>query len=184
MSTPLIKSTNPKDLIGIRKPPIDLVSPFALVHMAMAMKNGAVKYGPYNWRDEKVSAKIYVAAAMRHLLEWLDGEENARDSKCHHLGHAAACCAILLDAQATDQLVDDRPKTGGKVTDLIESLTEKADPPPVVPAVPSEAPGAAGTSERCMCRRCLAYVDVADTRWDEYRRSYCESCFKAYKHCC
>jgi len=109
----------------MKKPPIDLVPPVAFIHMAQAMKNGAVKYGPYNWRDEKVSARIYVAAAMRHILQWLDGEEKAKDSGTHHLGHAAACLAILLDAQSTGQLVDDRPKPGSS-SQLIEELTEKS----------------------------------------------------------
>lgn len=120
----IINSNNPKDRVGMKKPPLDLVPPSALIHMAMAMKNGALKYGPYNYRDEKVSARTYIAAAMRHLGQWLDREENAADSGVHHLGHAAACCAILLDAQSIDSLVDDRPKPG-KASQLIAELTEK-----------------------------------------------------------
>jgi len=46
----LMKSTNPKDRIGIKKPPIHLVPPVAIIHEAMAFKDGADKYGPYNWR--------------------------------------------------------------------------------------------------------------------------------------
>lgn len=118
-----LRSTNPKDLVGIKKPPIDLVPPSALIHFAMAMKNGAQKYGPFNWRDEKISARIYVGAALRHILEWLDGEELADDSGVHHIAHAGACCAILLDAQATGNMVDDRPKPG-VAAKLIKQLTE------------------------------------------------------------
>ena len=124
------------------KPPISLVSPIALIHCAMAMKNGAVKYGPYNWRDEKVSASIYIDAAMRHLLDWADGEEVADDSKVHHLGHAMACCAILMDAQAVNQLVDDRHKSG-LVPALLASLTEKK------PAETAPAPAPAPTCPDC-----------------------------------
>jgi hypothetical protein len=121
------KSTNPKDRIGMHKPPLHLIPPSFLVHVAMALKNGAQKYGPYNWRDEKVSACIYLSAAGRHLAEWLDGQENASDSSVHHLAHAAACMAILLDAQAVGQLVDDRPKPGVAAA-LIEQFTEKKTP--------------------------------------------------------
>jgi len=75
------------------------------------MMDGAGKYSSYNWRDNKVQADIYVDACMRHLLAWFEGEEFAEDSGCHHLGHARACLGILLDAQATGNLVDNRPKS-------------------------------------------------------------------------
>ena len=75
----------------------------------MAMMDGAEKYGPYNWRKISVRASIYIDAAKRHLDAWFEGQECASDSKVHHLGHALACCAILLDAQACGRLIDDRP---------------------------------------------------------------------------
>lgn len=104
--------TNPKDLIGIKKAPLAYVPPVSIIYEAMAMKNGAIKYGPYNWRHKKVQAMIYIAAALRHIEAWLDGEENATDSGVHHLAHAKACCGILLDAQSCDKLIDDRPPPG------------------------------------------------------------------------
>jgi broad-specificity NMP kinase len=85
-----------------------------LLHGAHAMMDGAKKYGPYNWRDKKVQADIYVDAALRHLMDWFEGQECASDSHVHHLGHALACCAILLDAQANDSLIDNRPLKRGK----------------------------------------------------------------------
>ena len=75
------------------------------------MMDGARKYGPYNWRDNAVLARVYIAAAKRHLAYWAAGEETAKDSGVHHLGHAIACLAILLDAQATGNLGDDRAKS-------------------------------------------------------------------------
>jgi hypothetical protein len=105
-----LKSTNPKDVIGVKKVPLHLIPGTAAAHQAMAHKNGAVKYGPYNWREEGVSASVYVAACMRHLMAWYDGEELARDSGVHHLGHAIACLNIILDSQEVGNLVDDRPK--------------------------------------------------------------------------
>lgn len=73
------------------------------------MMDGATKYGAYNWRNKSVSASIYIDAAKRHLDLWFEGQEFASDSKVHHLGHALACCAILLDAQECGRLIDDRP---------------------------------------------------------------------------
>lgn len=141
----LLKSTNPKDRIGIHKPPIHLIPASALIHESMAFLDGAVKYGPYNWRGEAVSASVYLAAAMRHILAWQDGEENSRDANRHHLGHARACLAILLDAQSIGKLVDDRPQPGA-ASDLIDKLTgKKAAPTPKVeefPVLPGGKPPA------------------------------------------
>jgi hypothetical protein len=102
-------ATNPKDLVGVRKVSLTKLPPVAVLHAAHALMNGAGKYGPYNWRDRAVRASIYVDACERHLNAWLDGEEDATDSGVHHLGHAIACLAILLDAQEAGKLVDDRP---------------------------------------------------------------------------
>jgi hypothetical protein len=104
--------TNPKDRIGSTKVSITKLPAAGVIHGAHAMVDGAEKYGPFNWRDNKVIASIYVDAAIRHLLNWFEGQELATDSEVHHLGHAIACCAILLDAQETGNLVDDRPVCG------------------------------------------------------------------------
>jgi hypothetical protein len=103
-------TTNPKDLVGNTKVSLTKLPAIAVAQGAMAMMDGAEKYGPYNWRDKEVIAGIYVDAALRHLQCWFEGQECASDSKVHHLGHAIACCAILLDAQAKGKLVDNRPK--------------------------------------------------------------------------
>jgi hypothetical protein len=100
---------NPKDVIGSKKVSLTKLPAIATAWGAMAMMDGAGKYGPYNFRDKSVQASIYVDAARRHLDCWFEGEECARDSKVHHLGHALACIAILLDTQATGNLIDDRP---------------------------------------------------------------------------
>lgn len=107
-----IMMTNPKDRVGIKKPPVHLVPAAGIIEMAMAMKNGALKYGPYNWRSHPVNLTVYIGAAQRHLLLALDGEDKASDSGCHHAAHVAACMAIILDAIATGNLIDDRPVKG------------------------------------------------------------------------
>lgn len=119
-----IDETNPKDRIGAKKPRLSLVPPAGLVYAALAMANGADKYGPYNWREKKVQAMIYLEAAQRHLLSWQDGEENAQDSGVPHLGHALACILILIDALETHNLIDNRPKNG-VMAQLIERFTKK-----------------------------------------------------------
>lgn len=116
-------SANPKDLIGAKKPRLSLVPPAGFVYAALAMANGADKYGPYNWREKKVQSMIYLEAAQRHILSYQDGEECAKDSGVPHLGHAIACLLILIDAVETNNVIDNRPKAG-PMADLIERYTQ------------------------------------------------------------
>lgn len=106
------KDTNPKDLVGQTKLQTWLVPPSAKIALAEALTDGANKYGPFNWREKGVRATVYIAAAERHVMSYLDGEDLAEDSGVHHLAHAMACFAILLDAIAQGNIVDDRPIKG------------------------------------------------------------------------
>jgi hypothetical protein len=117
--------TNPKDLLGMKKVRLSLVPPSSIIYQALAMEDGAKKYGPYNWRENKVIASIYVDAAMRHLQSWFDGEENASDSKKPHLAHALACLGIIVDAKETGNLVDDRPLPGAAAGLIAKLEAEK-----------------------------------------------------------
>ena len=106
-------TVNPKDLVGVTKvPALSVVPPASLIYEALAMRDGARKYGPYNWRAKRVIASVYVDALLRHVMDWWDGEELAPDSGAPHLGHAKACAGILADAIETGNLVDDRPVAG------------------------------------------------------------------------
>lgn len=107
--------SNPKDLLGAKKPDASKIPAVAIAWESLAMMDGAGKYDPYNWRANKVVASIYVAAAKRHLDLWFEGQRQAEDSGCHHLGHARACMGILLDAEATGNLIDDRPVSEGSL---------------------------------------------------------------------
>lgn len=121
-------TANPKDLLGAKKPMLSAVSAIACAHEAFAMMDGHYKYGPYNWRDKAVRARIYIDACKRHLDAWLEGEEEAQDSGAHHLGHARACLGILLDAQENGALVDDRPvnqKSRGVYQRVLDRIGER-----------------------------------------------------------
>jgi hypothetical protein len=120
-----LPDNNPKSKFGAKKPNLFLVPAVATLHMADAMGDGARKYGPYNWRENSVAVSVYIAAAKRHMDEWVEGEGCADDSGVHHLGHAAACLAILLDAEAFGNLVDDRP-LASPYTAILKSLTKES----------------------------------------------------------
>ncbi|MGI9491311.1 MAG: dATP/dGTP diphosphohydrolase domain-containing protein [Geminicoccaceae bacterium] len=131
-SNAMTPPANPKKIYGDTKIPFQLLPTLAEIEWAKAHSDGANKYGAYNWRENKVEAMTYVGAIRRHLMAWLCGETIAKDSGIHHLGHVMACCAILIDAEACDQLIDDRPKeTGQRSLDLMEeyrlSVTKNPD---------------------------------------------------------
>lgn len=117
---------NPKDKLGIKKVPLHLIPPSALIEEAMCMSDGAKKYGPYNWREEgkPVTVTVYIAAAMRHLLSFLDGEDLDPESGHSHLGHNRAGIGVLIDAMACGNAIDDRPPKG-PATKLLEQYARK-----------------------------------------------------------
>lgn len=114
---------NPKTALGLTKPQMSLTPSTALVHLALAFADGAAKYGPYNWREKKVSSMIYIDAIERHLACWVDGENVAPDSGVHHLAHVMACCAIIIDAETVGTLNDNRPPKA-PTAELIRAMTK------------------------------------------------------------
>jgi hypothetical protein len=68
-----------------------------------------MKYGRHNYRVIGVRASIYYDAALRHLMQWWEGENVDTESGVEHLAHAMACMVILLDAESLGKLNDDRP---------------------------------------------------------------------------
>lgn len=102
--------TDPKGEAGKAKAPLALLPPEALRQAAWAHSNGAAKYGPFNWRENKVCATTYISAMMRHLGQYLDGEDADAESGLSHLAHVIASANILIDAKHCGTLVDDRPK--------------------------------------------------------------------------
>jgi len=100
---------DPKGDAGRLKPQLQLIPPVLNIEMAAALQSGAAKYGPWNWRSNRVEMMTYIGAMRRHLDALLDGEDRAPDSGVTHLGHIAASCAIVLDAARHGTLVDNRP---------------------------------------------------------------------------
>ena len=118
---------NPKTAVGLTKSPLGIVPAVALHHEALALADGMAKYGKANWRERGVSTSVYINAALRHLMAYYDGGERlASDSKVHHLGHARACLAIILDAEAAGTLNDDRPKPNPALAALLATTSSES----------------------------------------------------------
>lgn len=110
---PKAANPNPKKAFGETKPNVALVPPAATLHAAMAYETGARRYGPYNWRETSVEAMTYIAASIRHIQNFLDGEDYVSDDPLtHNLGAAIAGLGIVLDAIEHGSLIDNRPPKG------------------------------------------------------------------------
>ena len=107
--TAALKDTNPKDSAGDKKVPLWLLSPLAKAEWAQAQFVGQVKYGAWNWRVAGVRASVYLSAMERHMDAYKSGEGFDPTDGTSHFGNIMACAAILIDAVASDKLIDDRP---------------------------------------------------------------------------
>lgn len=91
------------------KLPLNLLSTEALNQVAAVLKFGAIKYAEHNWRGGfKWSRPL--AAAMRHITAFNDGEDKDPESGLSHLAHAACCIMFLLEFEKTHKELDDRFK--------------------------------------------------------------------------
>lgn len=121
----MTESTNPKDLLA-RDTKLDISYwPTAATNMGvLKLMEGRFKYGPYNWRGKQVSFTTYIAACKRHLddlLERVDYDEHG----IHSIGGVLASAAIIADALAVGNLVDDRPLVTYNVHEMHTELAKK-----------------------------------------------------------
>jgi len=112
---------NPKDSVGAKKAPLGYVPPALVIGASEAMAVGAQKYGPFNWREQPVQYVTYLEAILRHLLALMDGQDRAEDTGIHHMKHIAAGAAIVLDALAAENIIDNRPMRG-PADDMLRAL--------------------------------------------------------------
>lgn len=91
------------------KPPLDLLPTIPLVEISRVLEYGAEKYGPNNWRKGLAWSRL-IAAALRHLTAFNDGEDLDEESGLSHLAHAACCIMFLQEYKKTHPDLDDRYK--------------------------------------------------------------------------
>lgn len=103
------KDTNPKDAAATQRLDLSLFPASARAYGALAMTEGDLKYGGYNYRESGVMASVYYAAAGRHLDKWFNGESADPKTLVPHLASALACIAVLIDGVEQGNLNDDRP---------------------------------------------------------------------------
>lgn len=103
------KTSNPKDLLGMRKVPLSTMPIRVLWRVGLAMLEGAAKYGRHNYRQVGVRASVYFDACCRHVFSWWEGEDLDPDSNLNHIDKAIACLMVLRDSMLEGNWADDRP---------------------------------------------------------------------------
>lgn len=131
------KPTNPKDGFGSRKVPFWVIPFRVLRGLGLALLEGALKYGAYNWRAAGVRGSIYYDAAIGHLGDWWEGQDVDPDSGLNHIDKAIASLVVLRDGMYEGNWVDDRPlrargetivRSDPRVVGLMEKYPDSAEP--------------------------------------------------------
>lgn len=91
------------------KLPLNLLSTTALYETAKVLAHGAKKYGVNNWRQGIEWSRV-IAAALRHLTAFNNGDNFDTESGLSHLSHAACCIMFLQEYVQTHPQLDDRYK--------------------------------------------------------------------------
>lgn len=97
------------------KLPVNLLSTEALLQITAVLKFGAEKYCAHNWRSGFAWSRP-LAAAMRHIMAYNNGEDRDPESGLSHLAHAACCIMFLLEFEKTHPHLDDRYKPNVSTT--------------------------------------------------------------------
>lgn len=111
---------NPKAFVGRQKLRPGLIPHHVRARLAVAMSEGARKYGDWNWRDKPISYSDYIDALHRHLIAVEGGQDDDPDSKLHHLIKIMSTCTVMLDAIEAGAMIDDR-KPSVLTVDTVEN---------------------------------------------------------------
>lgn len=115
-------SNDPKRDIGSSKASLACLPLTGIVLAGEVMRQGAEKYGAYNFRDTDVLCSVYFDAIIRHLFQWWEREDIDEDSGMPHLACVLANCALLLDGWWRDSLTDDRPQSPIDMAKLLDEV--------------------------------------------------------------
>lgn len=103
---------NKEESTGVKfdqdKPRFDLVPQGPYYKVVELYTHGAKKYGDRNWEKGIVFSRL-IAAAQRHLHSFVCGENEDRESGCHHLASVVFYCFAMMEFQIRGKReLDDR----------------------------------------------------------------------------
>lgn len=81
------------------KPQLNLIPPLSELELGSVLTYGANKYSADNWRKLDNLQSRYIAAAMRHINQYRQGEQLDCESGLHHLAHAMASLAFIVQVE-------------------------------------------------------------------------------------
>lgn len=73
----------------------DLLSWSAIRELVKVLTFGAKKYRDHNWATG-INYSRCVAAVLRHITSWAEGESRDPETGLNHLAHAMCCLMFLL----------------------------------------------------------------------------------------
>jgi len=101
--------SDPKATLGVHKFPMSAVPACVMGEVGVAMLEGALKYGAFNYRKTGIEASTYYDAVNRHIKAWWEGEDFDVDSGMNHITKAIATLIVMRDSMINDKLTDNRP---------------------------------------------------------------------------
>lgn len=125
------KESNPKDACGTKKVQMSVVPAEVSLEVAVALTEGARKYGRHNYREIGIRASVYYDATLRHIFSFWEGEDIDPDSGLSHITKAITSLFVLRDAMINEKWTDDRPPRikdrnfMARFNKLTENLIEK-----------------------------------------------------------
>ena len=117
---------NPKAAAGALKAPMSAVPVEVLAELGLAMLEGELKYGRYNFRASAIEVKDYYDAFMRHVRAYWAGEDIDPKSGMPHIIKAMATLVVLRCAQINGTVIDNRPPKILNMAEFFEDLDAKA----------------------------------------------------------
>lgn len=110
---PLEESVNEGKKNDGGKPPVALLSGAFIFEVAKVLDFGQHKYDPWNWKGGFIWSRV-ISGVLRHIFQWLGGEDKDSESKLGHLAHAACGLMFLIDFEINKLGTDDRFKSAVK----------------------------------------------------------------------
>lgn len=92
------------------KPPLACLPLKALREVAMVQLYGQQKYGDFYNYKKGMELSRNASCAMRHIADYMDGQDMDVESGRSHLAHAACRLLFMLENLADGTAVDDRYK--------------------------------------------------------------------------
>lgn len=80
------------------KPRTDLLGPTSILEMASVLGFGAKKYSADNWKNCEEPSR-FLAAAMRHILQYMQGQKLDDETGISHLAHAMTSLMFVRELE-------------------------------------------------------------------------------------